>query len=404
MRSVLFGLGGLPFVLVLSLALPRSVEAQTTRVVSGVVVDADSGAPVADAVITIAGTSARAVTDEEGRFEIGGVPVGERRLVLDHLAYGAHEEPLAVEAGGSLDFRILVSTRAIELAPLLVEVASAEERARRASGGALNVIDRAMIEAHALGGQGLLPLLASRVPGLRVEGGCVEYRRQQAGVFRDPDTGASIVVPCRDITVYVDGVPDARGSARLSSIPPEDIERIQVLSPSEAGVRHLAPGRGVILVELRQGVASESPPRVLVTGFGWNEPDPYPLWRVLGISTLSSVAIAGLMSRGFSGCGQGEVDWHKPARCTAVAGVSAAVVTGGIGRLLVGSMGRTSYSEGRTYPTLLLGALTASLGYALVLRGENEHIDASRTAGYAVLAVGVPLSLTLADRVFRVLR
>jgi hypothetical protein len=167
-------------------------------------------------------------------------------------------------------------------------------------------------------------------------------------------------------------------------------------------LRYFDGGRGVILVELRQGVATASRPRIHVTGFGWSEPDPYPWLRVLGVSTLSSVAMAGLVSRGLLGCGEGEA-WQTPARCTAMAGVSLGLVTSGIGRLFVERVGSTSYSEGRTYPALLLGAVTASVGYALVLRGENEHIDGSRAAGYVVLGLGVPLTLTLADRVFRVL-
>jgi hypothetical protein len=405
MLPLLHGISGLLF---LALALPPSVMAQETRVVTGVVVDAESGVPVADALVTIRGTDLRAITDPEGRFEVGGVPVGSLQLVLRHVGYGEHAQPLVVGASGPLDFRIRVSSRAIELAPLVVEVASGDALAQRASGTATNVIDRATIDAFALSGQGLLPLLASRVPNLRVIDACVEYRLQVYAAIPDPVNPELLITrfACRDITVYVDGMPSQQGSALLQSLSPQDVERIQVLSPGEAGVRYADAGRGVILVETRRGTVTETPYRVHVNGFGWNEPPSYRWLRVLGVSALGNAAVAGLTSRAVFDCGGeggGEV-WLTPPRCHATAGIAAAVLTSAISRVFTRRAGRTPYSEGRTYPAFLIGAATASVGYLLYLRGENEDSDTSRAAGQIVLAVGIPLTLTLSDRVFRVLR
>jgi hypothetical protein len=84
--------------------------------------------------------------------------------------------------------------------------------------------------------------------------------------------------------------------------------------------------------------------------------------------------------------------------------MAAALLTGAISGLFTRRAGRTPYSKGRTYPALLIGAATASIGYLLYMRGENEDSDTSRAAGQIVLAVGIPLTLTLSDRVFRMLR
>jgi hypothetical protein len=301
MRPLLRGISGL--LLLHALAFPPSVCAQETRVVSGVVVDAESGAPVSDALVTIGDTGLSVVTDSEGRFEVSGVPVGNLQLVLSHLAYGEQAESLVVEASGSLDFLIRVSSRAIELEPLGVEVASREALAQRASGTAINVIDRATIEAFPPSGQGLLPLLQSRIPSLRVLGSCVEYRFLQHATVPDPvNPELLITVPCRDITVYVNGVPNTQGSAVLEQLPPEAVERIQVLSPAEAGLQYMAGNRGVILVEMRQGMGRETPYRVHVNGFGWNEPESYPWLRVLGVSALGNAAVVGITSRALLDC------------------------------------------------------------------------------------------------------
>jgi len=403
MRPPFRGIIGL--LLVQALALPPSVHAQDTRVVSGVVEDAESGAPVSDAQVTIRGTGLSVITDSEGRFQLSGVPVGSLELVLRHIAYGEQAEALVVEASGSLDFRIRASSRAIELEPLGVEVASREAQAQRASGTANNVIDRATIEAFPPGGgQGLLPLLQSRIPSLRVLGNCVEYRFLQHAVVHDPaNPELFITVPCRDITVYLDGAPNPQGSELLRQLPPDAVERIQVLSPAEAGLQYAAGNRGVILVEMRQGVVTDAPYRIHVNGFGWDEPRSYPWLRVLGASALGSAVVVGIASRTVLDCG-GSEELPERSRCHTTAGMAAALLTGAVAPLITRWAGRTPYSEGRTYPTLLMAAATASIGYMLHVRGENRDSDTSRAAGQIVLAVGIPLTLTLSNRVFRMLR
>jgi hypothetical protein len=404
MRPIPSGIRRLLFVL--ALAVPPALTAQEARVVTGVVVDAQSGAPVADVLVTIRGTDLRAVTDPDGRFGITGVPVGSLQLVLRHVGYGEHAQPLVVGASGALDFRVRISTRAIELSPVVVEVASAEDRARRASGNVTNVIDRATIDAFSRTGQGLLPLLGSRVPSLRVIGNCLEYRFQAyTPPSPDPDDPSLMVgFACRDITVYVDGMPNHQGSALLESMSPQDVERIQVLSPGDAGARYVDAGRGVILVETRKGVAPEMrEPRANVTGFAWNEPQPYRLLRVLGVAALGNAALAGFTTRVFFDCSEHELQLTR-IRCSAAVATGAAGFTSAVGGLLTRRVGRTELSEGRAVPALLIGAATASAGYMLYLHGENENSDSARAAGQIVLAVGMPLSLTLADRVLRVLR
>lgn len=402
MRSLRRGISGLLFVLGI-LVLPPSLGAQETRTVSGVVVDAESGAPVSDALVAIRGTGRSVVTDAEGRFDISGVPLGRLQLVLRHLVYGEHTQPLEVEASGSLDFRISVTSRAIELAPLGVEVTSREARNQRASGTATHVIDRATIEAAPLG-QGLLPILQGRIPSLRVEGNCVEFRDFRQVSFPVPGSPeVRMTTPCRDITVYVDGVPDEQGSYLLAQLSPEDVERIEVVSGAGADLQYMNGSRGVILVETRRGVGRESRYRIHITGFGWDEPRSYPWLRVLGASALVNAAVVGLTSRTVFDCGEHDRSL-RPTRCHSPVGLGTGFLTSAIGRAISHRVGRTAYSEGRTYPALLMGAATASIGYMLYVHGENHDSGASRAAGQVVLAVGIPLSLTLSDRVFRMWR
>jgi hypothetical protein len=387
------------------MALPGTAAGQETRTIGGLVVDAESGAPVADVLVTIQGTDLRTVTDREGRFGVASVPVGSVQLVLRHVAYGEHARPLTVAAQGSLDFRIRISGQAIELSPLVVEVVSAEERERRASGNATHVIDRAAIDSWALTGGTLPTLLATRVPSLRVVNDCLEYRLQ---VYLPPDPDAEdevnrLGLACRDITVYVDGMPNREGSDVLRMISIQDVERLEVLSPGAAGVRYAGSDRGVVLVETRRGTApAAGDERVTFTGFGWREPEPYRWLRVLGVSMLGNAAVAGLAHTAFFDC-EGDED-RLGLRCNAAFGAGAAGATSIVSGWITRAAGRTAYTEGRVLPGFAAGVATASVGYMLHVHGEREDSEVARVAGKLVLAVGMPLSLTLSDRGFRILR
>jgi hypothetical protein len=396
---------GIGLVSVLAIAVSPPLVAQETRVVAGVVVDAQSGAPVADVLVTIDDPGLQAVTDSNGRFRVGGVPIGALRLVLRHVGYGEHAQPIVVGTSGSLDFRIRISSRAIELSPLVVEVVSGSEQARRASGNSLNMLDRSTIDALSSRGEALINILGV-MPGVRVNGWCVEYRFQantygmSVGTIEEPDFS----LPCREMALYLDGVRMQETTSVLQSLRPADLERIQVLSPGDAGVRYGGGGRGVILVETRRGPAPETPDRrVTLTGFAWHEPQPYRWARVLGVSATGTAATVGLAYAAIFDCGPDE-PWRSPPRCSAVVGAGAALLTGAISGLGTRWAGATTRSEGRIAPSFAVGTATAAIGYMLRLRGDRRDSDVSRTAGTLVLAVGVPLSLTLSDRVFRVLR
>jgi hypothetical protein len=62
----------------------------------GVVRDAQTNAPLADAAVSLDGTAKFAATDAAGRFEINDVPKGRYQLVVTHRGYVAFEQSLDV--------------------------------------------------------------------------------------------------------------------------------------------------------------------------------------------------------------------------------------------------------------------------------------------------------------------
>jgi hypothetical protein len=380
------------------------------RVVTGVVVDTESGAAVPDVLVTLPGTDVRGVTDSEGRFRVFGVPGGRVRLSVRHVAYGEHD--FVVEPSGTTDFRIRISTRAIELLPMVVEVGSRAELARRASGNSLNVIERPTIDAYSLRGETFANLMRE-VPGVRVNRNCIEYRLGSltTGAAGPPVTvdEPDVTAPCRAVTIYVDGMwMPTGGTELLQTLALQEIERVEVLSPSEAGVRYMDASRGVLVVETRRGrTPGQGPdapePEVRITGFGWDEPERYRWPRVLGVSALGTAATMALAHVALD-CGEDEAFLPEGPMCEFSGAVGAAILTGGLGSLITRWAGGTPYTRGRVLPSAVIATAAASIGYILWVEGAKRNSDGGRAIGQLVVAVGVPVSLTLSDRVFRVLR
>lgn len=102
-RTSLLGslLGALPTAVlfgVLLLALPMLAQGQDTGVVEGQVLDAETGAPLSGANISVVGTPRGTSTDAEGQYRLPVAP-GTVRLRVSFVGYGTAEETVQVEAG-----------------------------------------------------------------------------------------------------------------------------------------------------------------------------------------------------------------------------------------------------------------------------------------------------------------
>jgi hypothetical protein len=396
--SVLLGLcAGLPLV------------AQQPSTVEGVVVDAESGEPIPGVEVRIEGMNLLTATDDTGAFRIEGIPRGSRRIVLRHLAYGEHERAIVLEEGDQLQFQIRMSREAIELSPITVEVASERDRIFAGGGNPANVIEAEAIAAADRTGTSLMSLLQQEVPGIRIRSAnCVEYRFQGGGGAvgaRAPDLPPEPEgLTCRELAVYMDGVRMQESASLLINMYLDQLERIEVLSPGQAGVRYGAAGaQGVILLETKQGLVPDFlPDRVTYTGFGWYDERPYRWPRVLGASLASNAAATALIFGTFIDCSQQDPAFEGPTTCSSAIAAVAGALTGVTSGLLTRWAGKSSLTEGRMFPLMAVGTASAMTSYLLLVRAQEREPDASHVARMALSAAGTSLLLTLADRIFRV--
>lgn len=295
--------------LALFLLRTAAVEAQVAEDLTGRVVDAITGEPIAGAVVALELTngmpvtdgSVRTVSDPIGAFQLTPVPEGQVRLRVEHATYGAHSRDLRVEGFGTGAVEIRISRLAIELAPLVVEVPAGSNEPPRSP----DVIGREAIEQAVAVGADLSDLLRRNISGIVVRrpagtGGltCIEFRgaRREAG-------------QCNPPVLLLDGVTMSDPSSMYATYNIEDLAEIRFLSPAQAGARYgLLSGWGAIVLTSRRAAAA-SLPVVRRTGpsalpLPWSEAvegDTYPWAKVYSAAfvgnALGLAAGVALLSR-----------------------------------------------------------------------------------------------------------
>ncbi len=223
----------------------------------GVVRDAGTRRPLADAAVQIVGTRLGTFTREDGRFTFRGVPPGEVALAVELLGYGRRVAELHAEGGARVELTLDLFPEAVALDSMVVSVRGAT--VDRVRGGArYDGLDRPAIDALLPRSIGFDDLLRNaNVPGLRIredlfqrDGGvgipgiCVETSRTSTV---DPAV-------CQMVEVYLNDVRVADAETVLLTLDPGSVDRFRLLSRTEAGVQYGGTpraGNGVLLIYTR---------------------------------------------------------------------------------------------------------------------------------------------------------
>ncbi|MEQ8331545.1 MAG: carboxypeptidase regulatory-like domain-containing protein [Longimicrobiales bacterium] len=204
------------------------VVSQPARI-SGVLTDGGSTEPVADALIRVDGTRLGARSGPDGRFLIRGVPPGAVLLAVEHVRYGRRSTEVLAESGDSVHVEFELHEEAIALEGMEVRVTRAATDRRDRMGTRFDGLDRADIERLLERSNEFVDMMRNaNIPGLHLfhDGRqvCVEVSRR-TGAFANQ---------CQMVDVYVNDVRIMDAREFLTTIPPESIDRVQVVSPLEA--------------------------------------------------------------------------------------------------------------------------------------------------------------------------
>jgi len=267
---------------VLVAAVPAAAQVGN---VTGMVVDATSGAPINGAQVQIQGTQRGELTNAQGRFLILNVPTGQQTVRVTYIGYGTDQATVDVTEGGtaSVDFQLDVSAVTLDEVVVTGTAGAVEQRKLGQSISSVNL--ESIQENVPL--EGFSQALEGRIPGVRsvgVAGGVGAGRELRI-------RGTSSFTLNQRPVIYIDGVRvDTRsgewgnmagatccafsggaGEDRLSDLNPEEIERIEVLKGAAAATLYGSEASGgVIQIFTKKGRSSSAPRFTLSSSVGFN--------------------------------------------------------------------------------------------------------------------------------------
>ncbi|MEJ2540110.1 MAG: TonB-dependent receptor [Gemmatimonadota bacterium] len=238
-------------------ALPAA--AQTGQIV-GQVRDAASQRPLEAVQVFIQGTSTGALTNAAGRFLLLNVPAGEQEVTAEIVGYRVVRRTVVVEAGEAVTLDFNLEQTAIQLDQIVVTGAGVATEKRKL-GNTIATIDASSLQdapvtdfSQLIAGRepGVVALPASGVTG---EGAQIRIR------------GSASLSQLNEPIIFVDGIRMDNGAvpigaggqgntSRLDDIPPESIERIEVLKGAAAATLYgTEASNGVIQIFTKKGRA-----------------------------------------------------------------------------------------------------------------------------------------------------
>lgn len=233
----------LTLTIALAVGAASRLDAQFPGELAGQVLSATTREPIGDARIEAAGSGIAVVSDVSGRFRLRGLPAGEWEIQVTAIGYRPSRTGVTVGDGS-------VTQRVFQLTPAVTTLAPLEVVASRPVPDAgTSVLERADLESA--NAQDLPTILAG-----------------QAGltVARRGGPGSEATVSIRgsaphQVLVLLDGVPlndETSGTADLSAIPLEQLERVTIVRGAAAaryGPRALA---GALILERRRASRTEA--------------------------------------------------------------------------------------------------------------------------------------------------
>jgi iron complex outermembrane receptor protein len=249
-------------------AAQLGAQAQTGAV-AGQVTDSLTQRPLVGVEVSIPGVTRRAVTDQEGRFSLAGVPVGPQIVQTALIGYGQQRKAVDVTDGGvaTVDFTLRPQAALLEA----VVVTGYGTQRREAITGSVSTIEAT--SARPAVTTNVDQIVQGRAAGVQITQNSGEPGSGVQVLIR----GGSSISASNSPLYVVDGVPinnvatepEANSASigapppprnPLNMIDPSDVASITVLKDAaSAAIYGSRAANGVILIETRRGRSAGGP-------------------------------------------------------------------------------------------------------------------------------------------------
>ena len=249
----------LPVTAVLVALCAWPLAAQQPASVQGIITDNASGAPIADAQVSIAGTPLQSTTNVLGSYRITGIPAGNVTVQVRRIGYKTLTAAVTLAEGQEFTGNYALNASVVQLEEIVVTGTAGDQRARSqpAQVAHLDVAGLRQVQPT----PNVASDLQSRIPGVSVTAASGSSGTSAQIRVR----GASSISLSNEPLLYVDGVRvTAQGAPqwftggqsydRLNDIEPDDIESIELVKgPAAATLYGADASAGVIQVITKRG-------------------------------------------------------------------------------------------------------------------------------------------------------
>ncbi|HET9683179.1 MAG TPA: SusC/RagA family TonB-linked outer membrane protein [Gemmatimonadaceae bacterium] len=246
-----------------ALAFAAPAGAQGVGTVVGRVTDQGTQAPVEGVQVLVVGSQRGTQTDAQGRYSIGGVPVGAHDIRARRVGYTSRVQTVTVQSGQSVTADFTLTQAVTQLQEVVVNAVTGQAQRRAEGGTNTGYIDTTMLNQGAI--TKMSDVLQGRVAGVNLQSASGAAGSSQRIRIR----GANSLSLSNEPLLYVDGVQFSNNKggftlggqdySRLNDINPEDIENIEVLKgPAAAALYGSNAANGVILVTTKKGRSGQT--------------------------------------------------------------------------------------------------------------------------------------------------
>lgn len=238
------------------------VGAPAPATLSGRVVDASSGRPLASAVVTLVDLRRSAYTSTEGRYVFTEVPPGPQHLLVRSLGYAPQSLHALVPGRGALSVDVSLVTAPRRLTPVLVASVPARTALTQDAGRPERMVDAAAMAASPLRsepdalsslGGGWVRAGPESPDGLYVRGGASDQVTYHLG-------GIPVINPYHTAGLFGGWNPDALRQVTLTSARPDAWAPLALSATVGGDLR--SPGSTLEVI----GASSTTHARVAVSG------------------------------------------------------------------------------------------------------------------------------------------